>query len=622
VLIDNFDRGLSLLRRLKALGVRIAMDDFGSGYSSLTYLQAFPFDKIKIDRAFVMNLGRNPQSAAIIRAMIGLGHGLNISIVAEGVETQEQLSFLADEACDHAGIPARQTRADRYLCRMDWPRQASIRQDCRRDPAQGRLIRAHYRSMVRLDSRWTSSEIMTAWLMSMSRLSEAVSTARVSRVTLPAAVCGLLCSNKVTLAAARHGGSTSDARRLHRSRARPRAAGASRLVGAGSLCAPRRIWYARCSLFCRSMPKSVHPRCSGRGFSFTIVLPESALPRPEILDLTVDQAGHPLKRSLGLALAWSDCVVDETRLVALNALDAAARGASILTGARCVWAERSEVWKLTILNRGRRETVTARTLVNASGAWTRQVTETVLHLPAVQASFAKISLIVVRRMFDHDNVYVLQNNDRRMIYAIPFHRDFTLIGLSERGFEGDPATAAPGADDLAYLCTAASRYFRERIAPADVVHAAAGCIAEDPHNGFIKMSRRRGEAPLLTVIGGATTGARRRGTRAGEAFTFFHRLTALDGRSIVARRRFSCDAFDDQVDHARRRWDFLGADHARRLVAAYGTRIGSILGAAKSMDDLGPRFGHDLTGAEVRYLMKEEFARFADDVLWRRSSSV
>jgi diguanylate cyclase (GGDEF)-like protein/PAS domain S-box-containing protein len=100
VLIEDFDRGLSLLRRLKALGVRIAMDDFGSGYSSLTYLQAFPFDKIKIDRAFVMNLGCNPQSAAIIRAMIGLGHGLDISIVAEGVETQEQLSFLAEEACD------------------------------------------------------------------------------------------------------------------------------------------------------------------------------------------------------------------------------------------------------------------------------------------------------------------------------------------------------------------------------------------------------------------------------------------------------------------------------------------------------------------------------------------
>jgi diguanylate cyclase (GGDEF)-like protein/PAS domain S-box-containing protein len=100
VLIEDFDRGLSLLRRLKGLGVRISMDDFGSGYSSLSYLQAFPFDKIKIDRAFIMNLGRNPQSAAIVRAVIGLGHGLEMSIVAEGVETQEQLSFLAEAGCD------------------------------------------------------------------------------------------------------------------------------------------------------------------------------------------------------------------------------------------------------------------------------------------------------------------------------------------------------------------------------------------------------------------------------------------------------------------------------------------------------------------------------------------
>ena len=99
VLIDDMDRGLALLRRLKALGVHIAMDDFGSGYSSLTYLQAFPFDKIKIDRTFVMNLGRNPQSAAIIRAVIGLGHGLDIPIVAEGVETQDQLDFLRKVNC-------------------------------------------------------------------------------------------------------------------------------------------------------------------------------------------------------------------------------------------------------------------------------------------------------------------------------------------------------------------------------------------------------------------------------------------------------------------------------------------------------------------------------------------
>jgi diguanylate cyclase (GGDEF)-like protein len=100
VLIEDFDRGLALLRRLKALGVRVSMDDFGSGYSSLSYLQAFPFDKIKVDRAFVMNLGRNPQSAAIVRAVIGLGHGLEMSIVGEGVETQDQLAFLSEAGCD------------------------------------------------------------------------------------------------------------------------------------------------------------------------------------------------------------------------------------------------------------------------------------------------------------------------------------------------------------------------------------------------------------------------------------------------------------------------------------------------------------------------------------------
>ncbi|EGP09924.1 glycerol-3-phosphate dehydrogenase [Bradyrhizobiaceae bacterium SG-6C] len=347
---------------------------------------------------------------------------------------------------------------------------------------------------------------------------------------------------------------------------------------------------------------------------------QSGLPRPEILDLTIDEAGHPLKRSLGLALGWSDCIADETRFVVLNAVDAAARGAAIHTGARCVWAERSDTWKLTILNRGRREHVTARVLVDASGAWTRRVAESVLHLPAVQASFAKISQIVVRRLFDHDNVYVLQNDDRRMIYAIPFHRDFTLIGLSERVFDGDPATVSPGVDDLAYLCTAVSRYFRELVIPADVVHAAAGCVAGESGEGFVKMNRRRGEAPLLTVGGGATAGARRLAVQAlAKLSRFVTPLPAWTEAAPLPGGDFAQESFDDQVDDARERWTFLGEHHARRLVAAYGTRIDQILGAAKSMDDLGPRFGDDLTGAEVRYLMKDEFARFADDILWRRS---
>ncbi|MBQ8102342.1 MAG: glycerol-3-phosphate dehydrogenase [Afipia sp.] len=355
-------------------------------------------------------------------------------------------------------------------------------------------------------------------------------------------------------------------------------------------------------------------------FVYSRLAARSPLPRSEVLDLTIDEAGHSLKRSLGLALAYSDCTVDETRLVVLNAADAAARGAAIRTGARCVWAERSGTWRLAVVNRGRRDTVTARALVNASGAWTRQVAETVLHLPAVQASFLKVSQIVVRRMFDGDNVYVLQNDDRRMVYAIPYHRDFTLIGTSERSFAGDPAMASASADDIAYLCAAASRYFRVRIEAADVVHAMAGCDATGHRNGIVKRDRKSGKAPLLTMIGGATTTARRRAEIAlAQLASFFELPPSWTADEPLPGGDFSWDTFDDQVDNARQRWTFLSERHAQRLIASYGTRTERILGAAKSMDDLGPRFGDDLTGVEVRYLMTEEFARFADDIVWRRS---
>lgn len=359
-------------------------------------------------------------------------------------------------------------------------------------------------------------------------------------------------------------------------------------------------------------------------YAYDRLAPKGGLPRSEALDLTIHEAGHPLKRSLRLALAWSDCTVDETRLVALNAVDAAARGAVIRTGARCVWADRTDVWRLAVVNRGRRENTTARALVNASGAWTRAVAESVLHLPPVQASFAKVSLIVVKRIFDRDDVYVLQNDDRRMIYAIPYHRDFTLIGSSERGFDGDPAVMSAGADDISYLCAAASHYFRERVEPADVVHAMAGGHMAAGRDGFMKLDRKSGKAPLLTVTGGETTGTRRRAEIALARLSSFFKplpdsMASWTATAPLPGGDFSVDTLDDRVERARDRWPFLTERHARRLVEAYGTRIGSVLGAAKSIEDLGARFGDDLTAVEVRYLMKEEFARFADDILWRRS---
>lgn len=359
-------------------------------------------------------------------------------------------------------------------------------------------------------------------------------------------------------------------------------------------------------------------------YAYYRLAPRGSLPGSEPLDLTIHEAGHPLKRPLRAAQAWSDCTVDETRLVVLNAVDAAARGAAIRTGARCVWADRSDVWRLAVVNRGRRENVTARALVNASGAWTHAVAESVLHLPPVQASLVKVSQIVVKRIFDRDDVYVLQNDDRRMIYAIPYHRDFTLIGTSERGFDGDPAVMSAGADDISYLCTAASRYFRERVEPADVVHAMAGGHMAAGRDGFMKLDRKSGKAPLLTVIGGVTTGARRRAEIALARLSPFFKaspdsISPWTAGSPLPGGDFSFDALDDQIESARDRWAFLTERHARRLVEAYGTRIGGVLGTAKSMDDLGARFGDALNASEVRYLMKEEFARFADDVLWRRS---
>jgi glycerol-3-phosphate dehydrogenase len=359
-------------------------------------------------------------------------------------------------------------------------------------------------------------------------------------------------------------------------------------------------------------------------YAYDRLAPRGGLSRSEALDLTIHEAGHPLKRSLRLALAWSDCTVDETRLVVLNAVDAAARGGLIRTGARCVWADRTDIWRLAVVNRGLRENITARALVNASGAWTRAIAESVLHLPPVQASFAKVSQIVVKRIFDRDDVYVLQNDDRRMIYAIPHHRDFTLIGSSERSFDGDLAVLSAGADDISYLCAAASRYFRERVESADVVHAMAGGHMIAGRDGFMKLDRKSGKAPLLTVAGGVTTGARRRAEIALARLSSFFKpsrdsMASWTATASLPGGDFAFDALDDQVESARDRWAFLTERHARRLVDAYGTRIGSVLGAAKSIDDLGARFGDDLTAVEVRYLMKEEFARFADDILWRRS---
>src|ERR1700729_514149 len=227
------------------------------------------------------------------------------------------------------------------------------------------------------------------------------------------------------------------------------------------------------------------------------------LPASVTVDVTHHPVGNALKRPFGTAFEYSNCLVDDSRLVIANALDATERGADIRTGARCVRADRFDTWRLVVINRGHRQVITARALANAAGAWTASVAETVLRMPLPRPAVPQISQIVVRRLFDIDNVYVFQNSDKRLIFASPYQRDFTLIGTVAKPFKGDPAVVSMAADDIAYLCDAANRYFREHIDPSDVIRTLSGAnTVIDPtgkRHGGMSFDAKRGKAPLLTI---------------------------------------------------------------------------------------------------------------------------
>ncbi len=355
------------------------------------------------------------------------------------------------------------------------------------------------------------------------------------------------------------------------------------------------------------------------------------LPATEVVDLKHNALGEPLKRSDGFGFLYSDCWVDDARLVVLNARDAADRGATIRTRTRCLRAERSDIWRLLLSERDGRETVTARVLVNAAGPWVGTVAESVVGIEGPsRVRLVKGSHIVVKRLFDHDAAYIFQNPDRRVVFALPYERDFTLIGTTDENFKGDPADAAPSANEIAYLCDTASRYFRSPVGSSEIVHSFAGVrslyddgsrkpedVTRDYHLDF---DDRDGRAPLLTIYGGKITTYRKLAEAALRKFTdIFGSTRAWTETAPLPGGDFPYDGVDAQVAQARRTWSFLDEDHARRLVRAYGTRIRDILGTAKGYDDLGVRFGADLTEAELRYLMMREWAMDVDDVLWRRS---
>ncbi|MDB5602817.1 MAG: glycerol-3-phosphate dehydrogenase [Xanthobacteraceae bacterium] len=355
------------------------------------------------------------------------------------------------------------------------------------------------------------------------------------------------------------------------------------------------------------------------------------LPGTRTLDLRDGELAAPLRQRVRFGFEYSDCWVDDARLVVLNAVDAAARGAVIRTRTRVVRAEREELWRVVVESRGRRDVVSARVLINAAGPWAGQVAENVLHDTArLPLRLDKGSHIVVPRLFDHDRAYILQTADRRVVFAIPYENDFTLVGTTDAGFTGELGAVTCSAEETEYLCGVVNDYFRKQLKPDDVVWSFAGVRslyddgaseAKDATRDYVlDLDDPLQGAPLLTVYGGKITTYRRLAEAALEEIEhLFKRRRNWTAKSRLPGGDFDHDGVDALVSQARRRWPFLTEAHALRLVRAYGTRVEQVLGNAPNLAALGPRFGGDLTGAEVLYLMTNEWAQTEDDVLWRRS---
>lgn len=358
------------------------------------------------------------------------------------------------------------------------------------------------------------------------------------------------------------------------------------------------------------------------------------LPATRSLDLARDPAGRPLREGYRRAFEYSDCWVEDSRLVVLNALDAAERGADIRRSTRVVSASREpEFWRIEFEESGARRVVNARALVNAAGPWVHDVLAHVLRANSpANVRLVQGSHIVVPRLYDHDRAYIFQNADGRIIFAIPYEQDFTLIGTTDRDFGSTPSRPVASEEEIAYLCAAASEYFSRPVTPGDVVWTYSGVrplyddgaskAQEATRDYVLELDDQDGRVPVLSVFGGKITTYRRLAEHAIEKLIPYlpaASKTSWTGTAPLPGGDFGVHDQPRVVAQILRAHPWLDERLARRLVVAYGTRAMRILDGTRSAGDLGRVFGADLTEAEVRYLMREEWARTAEDVLWRRS---
>ncbi len=371
-------------------------------------------------------------------------------------------------------------------------------------------------------------------------------------------------------------------------------------------------------------------------FLYDHLAKREVLPGSRTINLRQHPAGVPLKPGFTKGFVYSDGWVDDARLVVLNALGAAELGATVLTRTACVEAQRgASTWQAVLKSGdGLTRQVTARALVNAAGPWAAQFLAQHAHVPQAKSlRLVKGSHIVVRKIFEHDHAYIFQNPDKRIIFAIPYEGDFTLIGTTDVEHRGAIGAAQIDASEIAYLCEQASRYFARSVQPADVVWSYSGVrpLLDDESGDPSAVTRdyslelNADQAPLLSVWGGKITTFRKLAEEAADLLAGPLQATrghwtagaALPGGdlspTIGPAQRPDTD-FERFVRARTQERPDLSSALVRRLARAYGERSGGLL-----KGPLGPEVAPGLHEAELDFLHAHEWARCAEDVLWRRS---
>ncbi len=347
--------------------------------------------------------------------------------------------------------------------------------------------------------------------------------------------------------------------------------------------------------------------------------------------------GAPLRPNLKLGFAYSDCTVDDSRLVLLNAKDAALRGADVRVGHRLVRAMRDgRAWRADIDcdATGVSYTTSARAIVNAAGPWVAEVLDarlgTGIRLPV---RLVKGSHIVVGRFYEGDHAYALQHTDRRLVFVIPYLDDYTLIGTTDVPWHGAPGPVAIDASETEYLCQVVNRSFERQIEPVDVIWSYAGIRALQDDGAakasavtrdyVLALDAPAGLAPVLSVLGGKITTYRRLAEFALEKLESCLGPMRAPWTSSAPLPGGDLPGGDIDVFIAllRHRWPFLGDAECRRLAGAYGTLALRLLEPVRSRADMGEEFGGGMTRLEVDYLIREEWARSAEDIAWRHSKT-